>query len=119
MALRQRDRASLKFAESIRATALFGVGLRAQRVRVASKALIDLNRVSGVAEFAQRNHQTLAVVRLGMELISFSFCLVAVGQQFGGSGSLVEVFSRREQIQLARIALELTMPTIFLRGPCR
>jgi len=36
--------------------------------------VIDLNRVSGEAEFAQLNHQTLAFAWLGME-IYFHFAL--------------------------------------------
>lgn len=76
--------------------------------------VIDLNRVGGEAEFTYRNEAALAFVNEGME-VYFHFRFRAWLFYCGCPGSLVGGLPGVSEFNLARIALELTMPTIFAR----
>ena len=87
-----------------------------RRVRETAEDVIDLNRVGGEGEFARRNHQALGYARLGMEIyFHFAFWICVSCQPRDGSKSFVEMFAGLSDCNLARIALGLTMPTIFAR----
>ena len=83
-------------------------------MRKASKTLFDLNRVSGEAEFAYWNNQPLSVVNYGMQVyVHFRFSVWWF--YCGRPNSCVGGFPGVSEFNLARIALGLTMPTIFAR----
>ena len=76
--------------------------------------MIDLNRVGGEAEFAYLNEAAVAVANFGMK-VCFHFCFSAWWFYCGRPGSFAGGFHGVNEINLARIAWGLTMPTIFAR----
>lgn len=79
-----------------------------------TKTLFDLNRIGGVTEFAQLNHQALAVAPPGVE-VCFHFRSIALEFYCGGWDPFAGMFPGVSEFNLARIALGLAMPTIFAR----
>ena len=74
--------------------------------------VIDLNRVGGEAEFTDLNEEALAFANFGMKVyFHFSAWLFYCGRP----DSFVGGFPGVSDFNLARIALGLTMPTIFAR----
>ena len=74
--------------------------------------VIDLNRVGGEAEFTDLDEAAVAFANFGMKVcFHFSEWLFYCGR----SDSFVGVVSGVSEFNLARTALELTMPTIFAR----
>ena len=87
---------------------------RTRRVRKTAEDVIDLNRVGGEAEFTDLNIKSLAFANFGMKVcfhIRFRPRLFYCGRLDSFEG----VFSVVSEFNLARMALELTMPTIFAR----
>ena len=87
---------------------------RTRRVRKTAEDVIDLNRVGGKAEFAYLNEEAVVVANFGMK-VCFHFRFSAWLFYCGRSDSFVGVFPGVSEFNLARIALGLTMPTIFAR----
>ena len=76
--------------------------------------VMDLNRVGGKVEFTHLDDEALAFANLEMKVwchFRFSAWLFYCRR----SDSFVGVFSSVSEFNLARTALELTMPTIFAR----
>ena len=76
--------------------------------------MIDLNRVGREAEFTDLNKEALVFANFGMK-IYFHFRFSAWLFYRGRPDSFVGVLSGVSVFNLARIALALTMPTIFAR----
>jgi len=79
-----------------------------------TKSVVDHNRIGGETEFAHRNYQPLAVFRFGMK-VYFHFRFSVGWFYCGRPDSFVGGFPGVSEFNLARIALALTMPTIFAR----
>ena len=80
----------------------------------AAKTLVDQNRVGGKTEFAHWNNPLLPVFRFGM-VVYFHFRFSAWCFYSGRPDSFAGGFPAVSEFNLARIALGLTMPTIFAR----
>ena len=87
---------------------------RTRRMGSTAKSLVDQNRVGGETESAHGNNQPLPVFRFGME-VHFHFRFSARWFYCGRQDSFVGGFPGVSEFNLARIALELTVPTIFTR----
>ena len=87
---------------------------RTRRVRKTAEDVIDLNRVGGEAEFADRNEEAFEFADLGMK-VCFHVRFRAWLFYCGRPGSFAGGFPGVSDCNLARIALGLAMPTIFTR----
>ena len=75
---------------------------------------MDVNRAGGEAEFTDRNEKAFAFVNEGMK-VNFHYRFRAWLFYCACSGSFEGGFPGVSEFNLARIALELAMPTIFPR----
>jgi hypothetical protein len=87
---------------------------RTRRMGSTTESVVDQNRVGGETELAYWNNQPRAVVRFGMK-VYFHFRFRGWWFYCGRADSFAGVFPGVSEFNLARIALALTMPTIFAR----
>jgi hypothetical protein len=87
---------------------------RTRRIRKTAEDVIDLNRVGGEAGFTYLNEEALAFANFGMK-VYFHFRFRAWLFYCGRPDSFAGGFPGMSEFNLARIALGLTMPTIFAR----
>ena len=77
-----------------------------------TESSVDLNRVDGETEFAYWNNQPLVIIGFGTKVY---FHIWAGWFYCGHPDSFARGFPGVSEFNLVRIALGLTMPTIFAR----